>query len=48
MLSVTRSRAWFLGLLIGQWAHALTDIFDSAGTMLFFPFTTQHYSTGGG
>jgi len=46
VLAVTRSRAWFLGLLIGQWAHALTDVFDSAGTMLFFPFTTQHYSTG--
>lgn len=24
----------------------LTDCFDSVGTMLFFPFTTQRYSTG--
>jgi hypothetical protein len=44
VLAVTRSRAWFLGLLIGQAAHALTDTFDSVGTMLFFPFTTQHYA----
>lgn len=42
----TGSRAWFLGLLLGIWAHVFTDVFDSVGTMLFFPFTTQHYSTG--
>jgi membrane-bound metal-dependent hydrolase YbcI (DUF457 family) len=41
-----RSREWFLGLLVGTAAHVLTDAFDSVGTMLFFPFTTQHYSTG--
>lgn len=46
MLFVTRNRAWALGLLVGQWAHVLTDTFDSVGTMLLFPFTTQHYSTG--
>ncbi|HMK12694.1 MAG TPA: metal-dependent hydrolase [Acidimicrobiales bacterium] len=46
VLGVTRSRAWFLGLLVGQFAHALTDTFDSVGTMLFFPFTTQHYGLG--
>ncbi|MEY2476581.1 MAG: hypothetical protein QOG87_1896 [Actinomycetota bacterium] len=46
VLWITKSRGWALGLLIGQWAHALTDIFDSVGTMLFFPFTSQHYSTG--
>lgn len=45
MLAVTRNRAWFLGLVIGAFAHVLTDTFDSVGTMLFFPFTTQHYST---
>jgi membrane-bound metal-dependent hydrolase YbcI (DUF457 family) len=43
---LTGSREWFLGLLLGQWAHALTDMFDSVGTMVFFPFTTQHYTTG--
>lgn len=42
----TRSRGWALGLLIGQWAHALTDICDSVGTMLLFPFTTQNYTIG--
>lgn len=46
VLWLTKSRAWALGLMIGQWAHALTDICDSVGTMLFFPFTTQHYTVG--
>lgn len=46
VLWTTRSRGWALGLLLGQWAHVLTDMFDSVGTMLFFPFTTQHYTTG--
>lgn len=46
LLAVTKNRAWALGLLAGQWAHVLTDTFDSVGTMLFFPFSTQHYSTG--
>lgn len=46
VLWLTRSRAWALGLMIGQWAHALTDIFDSVGTMLLFPFTTQGYTAG--
>ena len=41
-----RSREWFLGILIGTAAHVLTDMFDSIGTMVFFPFTTQHYSFG--
>lgn len=46
ILALTKNRGWFLGLLLGQWSHVLTDCFDSVGTMLFFPFTTQHYSTG--
>jgi membrane-bound metal-dependent hydrolase YbcI (DUF457 family) len=46
VLWITKNRAWALGLMIGQWAHALTDICDSVGTMLFFPFTTQHYTVG--
>ena len=46
VLAVTRSRGWALGLLIGQWAHALTDINDTAGTMLFFPFSLENISTG--
>lgn len=45
-LAVTRHRGWALGLLIGQWAHVVTDSFDSAGTMLFFPFSTRRYALG--
>lgn len=45
-LAVTRHRGWALGLLVGQWAHVLTDSFDSAGTMLFFPFSTRRYAIG--
>lgn len=44
VLAVTTSRGWAIGILIGQWSHVLTDTFDSVGTMVFFPFTTQHYS----
>ena len=36
--------AW--SFLIGHWAHALTDIGDTVGTMLFFPFTTHLFSVG--
>lgn len=46
VLWLAKNRAWALGLLVGIWSHVLTDMFDSVGTMLFFPFTTQHYSTG--
>lgn len=43
---VVRNRAWGIGILLGYWSHVLTDTGDSVGTMLFFPFTTQHYSMG--
>jgi membrane-bound metal-dependent hydrolase YbcI (DUF457 family) len=46
VLAIGRSRAWFLGIIIGSAAHVLTDMFDSVGTMLLFPFTTQHYTIG--
>ena len=46
LLAWKKNRAWALGLFVGGIAHVLTDCFDSVGTMLFFPFTTQHYSTG--
>lgn len=46
LLAWKKNRAWAFGLLIGGVAHVLTDCFDSVGTMLFFPFTTQLYSTG--
>lgn len=41
ILAVTRSRNWALGVLIGQWAHVLTDVADTAGVMPFFPFSTE-------
>jgi membrane-bound metal-dependent hydrolase YbcI (DUF457 family) len=39
-------RTWALGFLIGQWAHALTDIGDTRGTMLLFPFSLEPISVG--
>lgn len=41
ILAITRSRNWALGVLIGQWAHVLTDASDTAGVMIFFPFSTE-------
>lgn len=41
VLAVTRSRSWAVGILVGQWAHVVTDFADSAGTMPFFPFSTE-------
>lgn len=46
VLWLTRSRVWALSLMIGQWAHAITDIGDTVGSMLFFPFTTETVSVG--
>lgn len=43
-LALTRSRSWSLGILLGQWAHCLTDIGDTAGVMIFFPFSTEPVS----
>jgi hypothetical protein len=34
------SRVWAISFLLGQWAHAITDVGDTMGTMLFFPFST--------
>jgi len=46
VLATTKSRPWAIGILIGQCSHVLTDTFDSVGTMIFFPFSSQHYSIG--
>jgi membrane-bound metal-dependent hydrolase YbcI (DUF457 family) len=46
VLSLTRSRGWALGIVIGQWAHVLTDMADSVGVMLFFPFSTEPVTIG--
>lgn len=37
---------WALGIVVGQWAHVITDINDSKGTMLLFPFSTHNFSIG--
>ena len=34
------------GYILGFAAHALTDVNDSVGTMLLFPFTTLNWTTG--
>lgn len=42
---LTRSRAWAVGLFIGMSLHTLTDIGDTVGCMLFFPWT-RHFHVG--
>ena len=34
-------RTWGISFVIGHWAHSITDVGDTVGTMLFFPWT-QH------
>jgi membrane-bound metal-dependent hydrolase YbcI (DUF457 family) len=46
ILVLFHSRVWALSFLIGQWAHAITDVGDTVGCMLFFPFTTYHVALG--
>ena len=43
---VWRNKLWALSFLIGQWAHAFTDVSDTLGVMLAFPFSTHIYSIG--
>jgi hypothetical protein len=39
-----RNRAFAIGYLLGYAAHALTDVNDSVGTILLFPFTTLNWT----
>lgn len=55
VLWLTRNRGWAIGLALGQFAHVITDIGDTAGVMPFFPFSTENvtislwtYSAGAG
>ena len=41
-----RNKAWGYGVLAGALAHVLTDTNDTLGVMLFFPFSTEHVTTG--
>jgi len=45
ILLLTRRNIWAFSFMIGQWSHALTDMGDTVGTMLFFPWT-QHFAIG--
>src|SRR5262245_25712956 len=39
-----RSRALTVGFMLGIAAHVLTDVNDSVGTMVLFPFTTLNWT----
>jgi hypothetical protein len=43
---IWRNKLWALSFLIGLWAHAFTDLSDTLGVMLAFPFSTHIYSIG--
>ncbi len=43
---VSRSRPWTIGVLLGAALHALSDVGDSVGTMIAFPFSTENFSIG--
>ncbi len=43
---VWRNKLWALSFMLGQWVHAFTDVCDSLGAMLAFPFSTHIYSIG--
>jgi membrane-bound metal-dependent hydrolase YbcI (DUF457 family) len=39
--ALTRSKVWGVSFMIGNWAHDISDIGDTMGTMLFFPLSTE-------
>jgi len=42
----TRNQAWFVGMVIGTSLHVLTDITDTAGTLVLFPLSTENITIG--
>lgn len=44
--AIWRNKVYAYSFLIGHWAHAISDVGDSLGTMLFFPFSTRTFSIG--
>lgn len=38
---ITRHKGWAAGLMLGVWAHVLSDTLDSNGVMLFFPLSFE-------
>ncbi len=43
---LTRSRIWAISFLIGQWLHAITDVGDTLGSVLFWPFWNENITIG--
>ena len=46
VFALTRRGVWAFSLGLGLVAHAVTDILDTNGTMLLFPFSTERISLG--
>ena len=46
VIAATGNKLWAFSFMIGQWAHAFTDVTDTVGTMLLFPFSTHIFSIG--
>src|SRR5215204_7399061 len=46
ILLITRSHIWAFSFLLGNWAHVLTDVGDTIGAMLLFPFSTETFGIG--
>jgi len=41
-----RNKKWFLGAMVGYWAHVITDVSDSVGTLLLWPLYNENISIG--
>jgi hypothetical protein len=46
LYAIWRNKVVAYSFVIGQWAHALTDVGDTVGTMLLFPFTDHLFALG--
>ena len=46
LYAIFRNKVVAYSFVIGQWAHAFTDMGDTVGTMLFFPFTDHLFAVG--
>ena len=46
LYAVFRNKVVAYSFVIGHWAHAFTDMGDTVGTMLFFPFTDHLFAVG--
>lgn len=46
IFTITRNRIWSVSFALGMLAHAFSDTLDTNGTMLLFPFSTEHFTLG--